>query len=229
MSDRSTDVRGASRRAVLTAGLGAVGSAALWSGGFIGIANARTAIPSEKFERRMWTGSTSGNGWPIVDTVPLRAIEGSDVGVAVLDGDVGTVLLHVARRFHYEIDALRKGDVAGHTTEREITADYESNHLSATAIAIRPWSYPVGIGGGLFPNELTVVRDILLDVGDVVRWGGDEQLPKESDFHIAVGPRDPALKAVADRIRGWNVGRGRGAGATNSWEPARLRAAGSNR
>lgn len=201
----------------------------MWSGGFTGVAHARAATPSGKLERRTWSRSTSGNGWPIVDAVPVRAIEGPDVGVAVLDGDVGTVLLHVARRFHYEIDALRRGDVAGHTSEREITATCESNHLSATAIAIRPRSYPVGISGGLFPNELTVVRDVLLDVGDVVRWGGDEQLPEESDFHIAVGPRHPALKEVADRTRGWNAGQGRGAGATNSWEPARLGAAGSNR
>jgi hypothetical protein len=87
-----------------------------------------------------WLGRTSQNGWPVVDATKVATVkvEGSNAGMALLPGDVATVLLHVARRFHYEVDALASGDVHGHTTIRTVAAAYESNYLSGTALAIRP-------------------------------------------------------------------------------------------
>ncbi|WP_406486893.1 hypothetical protein [Streptomyces phaeochromogenes] len=59
---------------------------------------------------------TSPNGWELeekandVSTVWTRPVPGTGLDVDVRIGDVETVLVHVVRRFHYEIDELRKGD-----------------------------------------------------------------------------------------------------------------------
>ncbi|TFV63694.1 hypothetical protein E4P41_03885 [Geodermatophilus sp. DF01-2] len=173
-----------------------------------------------------WRKQTSANGWPILNAASQQTIEGANaVSVAIAEGDAAIILCHVVRRFHYDIDALRQGDVLGHSTERLVAQEYESNYLSGTAIAIRPGSYPAGVAGGLFANELVVVRDILAECGGVVRWGGDEAVPKESHFQIDYGPGAREVKDLAATIRGWNETPGAGAGAVNAFEAGRRRAA----
>ncbi|MFI9721739.1 hypothetical protein ACIHFE_19110 [Streptomyces sp. NPDC052396] len=154
-------------------------------------------------------------------------IEGSNVPVTLRSGDVAAVLLYVARRFHYEIGALEKGGVTGHTTHRKVAAPYESNYLSGTAIAIRPDMYPVAAKGGLFPREEAIIRDILAQCDGVVRWGGDDKkLVKESHFQIDVRPGDPRLHALAAKLTRWSSEPGRGAGSGDDpFAPRRVAAA----
>ncbi|RNG35349.1 hypothetical protein [Streptomyces botrytidirepellens] len=176
-------------------------------------------------DTRRWNGSASKNGWPILDEAPGLTIEGSGQKVSLAEGDAATILLHVARRFHYEIDTLRAGDVRGWTHDRKVTVAYESNYLSGSAIAIRSAWYPAGAKGNLYPNELVVIRDILTELGGAVAWGGDFETPKESHFEITLKPGHPRLKGVARKIRGWNDGPGdEGAGAIDAFEPKRRRA-----
>lgn len=83
-------------------------------------------------------------------------------GVAVSIGDVETVLVHVVRRFHYEIDTLRKGEVVGRRKPGQVRKGLpQGNQASGTAVQIRPGRYPHGAKGGFFPDQLTVIRDIL--------------------------------------------------------------------
>ncbi|MFB4309356.1 hypothetical protein [Actinomadura sp. GTD37] len=42
-----------------------------------------------------------------------KTAPGSDVSVALRIGDVATVLTHVIRRYHYEIDTLENSEVIG--------------------------------------------------------------------------------------------------------------------
>jgi hypothetical protein len=134
--------------------------------------------------------------------------------------------LHVARRFHYEIDTLRDGDVVGFTPDQPVTQPFESNYLSGTAITIRSICYPLGARGGFYPWEHTVIRDILAELGGAVSWGGDERIPKESHFQIAQTPGHPAIRAAAQQIRGWNdTPGGQGADAVNAFDTKRLQAA----
>lgn len=193
---------GLGRRGFLT-GLGIVGATAVTSVGFAAPAVAsQTAAPTTQ-----WLATTSENGWPVQvgngepNTIAAHKVEGANTAVVVLSGKVATVLLHVARRFHYEIATLHAGDVHGHTTDRAVAAAFESNHLSGTAIAIRPDLYPTGARGGLFPHEEMIVRDILAECQGVVRWGGDDRkMPKESHFQIDVPPGDARLARLAARI-----------------------------
>ena len=192
-----------SRRQLLVAGLGLAGTALL-VGATGGVAAAAPAVPAGP-AGTAWRGGRSANGWPIVDAVTPRRANGSDAHLATVDGDVADILEHVVRRFSYEIDALRDAEVTGHVTDRVVQQDYESNYLSGTAIAIRPLFYPVGAAGGLFPNELVVVRDILADCRGVVRWGGDEKVPKESHFQIDLSSGYPKVAEAAERIIDWNA------------------------
>ena len=208
---------GLSRRRFIGAASGVAAAATLVNLGGATAASADTHI---------WRSRTSKNGWPVLDDAPDHTIEGCGHEVSLAEGDAATILLHVARRFHYEIDSLRAGDVHGWISSRKVTESYESNHLSGSAIAIRPVWYPAGTKGSLYPNELVVVRDILAELDGAVTWGGDLKAPKESHFEIALPPGHPRVKGVARKIRGWNnCPAGEGAGATDAFDPKRLEAA----
>jgi hypothetical protein len=173
------------------------------------------AVAAEPSTSR-WNGAVSANGWPVIgpaEVGPSR-VEGSAASVAVLAGDVAAVLVHVLRRFHYEVRALGSGAVLGHTVDRSVRSAAESNHLSGTAVAIRPDLYPIGVGGGFHVAEVAVVRDILADCEGVVRWGADDpRLPKEGHFQIDVPPGDQRLRRVARTLGAPGDASGRAAGS----------------
>ena len=196
--------REVSRRRALAGGAGVFGGALL---GTRGAAAQPTPVVASAPAAREWTAAHTQNGWPVVPEVAPIWVQGSGLAVPVLAGDVAAVLLHCVRRYCYRAGGRwHDGDLRGHTTDRVVDAEYESNHLSGTAIAIRPSCYPLGIGGGLFGHELAVIRDVLAECEGVVRWGGDLRPVKESHFQIDVPPGDPRLGAVAEKLRGLRVG-----------------------
>ncbi|MFJ5729101.1 twin-arginine translocation signal domain-containing protein [Streptomyces paradoxus] len=227
--------RGLSRRALLgrvAAVGGAVGVAALPLSHFLSqaYADANNPIPARVRDalrsaqdrtRRVLAGSRSHNGWEMENvsddggTVYTRPVPGTPLkGVAVRMGDVETVLVHLVRRFHYEVDPLRRGDVVGwHAPAALARSRPESNLASGTAVRIRPGFYPRGARGGFFPQQEVVIRDILAELDGVVRWGGDDRTPDESLFSVDVRPGDEKLARVAARIRGWRLEPGAGAGS----------------
>ncbi len=208
-----------SRRGFLT--LTAAGAGAVAVGvGVVGPTDAARAATGTA--GTVWRGRESANGWPVVARVKEHPIEGSGLDVALADGAAAAILTYVARRFHYEIDQLRPGDVQGHRADRLVQQAYESNYRSGSALTIRPQAYPLGVRGGLYPHELVVVQDILAEFGGVVAWGGDFTVPKESHFEIAYGPRDSRVRDAARRITGWAQGPGgHGAGTIDAFAPAR--------
>ncbi|MFI9200577.1 twin-arginine translocation signal domain-containing protein [Streptomyces sp. NPDC053048] len=198
---------GISRRTVLK-GAGVVAGAAAF-GGFGGLDG--FAAPAEAAGHRL-----SANGWEMTPAVDGGGpVPGTDLDVALRAGAVTIVLVHVVRRFHYEIAPLGEGQVVGHLAPGRVArTSAESNHASGTAVAIRPDWYPRGGRGGFFPLEMLVVRDVLAECEGVVRWGGDDRTrPYEALFHIDVPPGDPRLDRVAAKIRGWAARPGAGAGA----------------
>ncbi|MER7536446.1 hypothetical protein ABTX77_16915 [Streptomyces sp. NPDC097704] len=168
--------------------------------------------------RRPKRPATSANGWTIQanadrdSQVWTRSVSGAGLSVPVWIGDVETVLLHVVRRFHYEVEELHAGDLAGWRPAKEVRRRHpESNLASGTAVRIRQGA---GAHGSLFPLQTDTIRAILAECDGVVRWGGDDKPVDESLFYIAVGPLDPRLADLAARIREWNATPGRGAGVT---------------
>ncbi|GAA0560660.1 hypothetical protein GCM10010172_49760 [Paractinoplanes ferrugineus] len=149
-------------------------------------------------------GRTTFNGWRIDPaTVAEHRIEGSTATVTVRTGAVAAVLLHVARRWHYEIAPLDTGEgggVAAFTHETIVGANFETAYLSGTAIALHPHAYPLGGSEQLWPHQEAIVRDILEDLAGTVAWGGDLKPAKVGHFHLAVGPESEALAEVAARL-----------------------------
>ncbi|KUN25058.1 hypothetical protein AQJ23_16915 [Streptomyces antibioticus] len=191
-----------SRRGLLRVAAG-TGALAVVSG--TSITSASATAPSAG----QWSGEVSANGWRIdPSSVTAHHVQGSDASLGLRRGDAGAVLLHVARRWHYEIAALDTGEgggVTGHTTRRTVGADFESNHLSGTAVALHPTAYPLNGSEGLWPYQETIVRDILADCDGTVVWGGDLTPVKVSHFHIAARPGDRALARVAARLDSMRV------------------------
>ncbi|MHC0431418.1 hypothetical protein ACX6XY_14660 [Streptomyces sp. O3] len=151
-----------------------------------------------------WGKGKSANGWTIdPDKISTHQVEGSAASVDLRDGDAAVVLLHVARRWHYEIaplDTGQGGGISGHTTSRTIAAGFESNYLSGTALTVHPTAYPLDGSEGLWPHQELIVRDILLDCEGAVVWGGDLTPVKYSHFHIAAKPGSKTLASLAERL-----------------------------
>ncbi len=104
-------------------------------------AGARQARPERRpVAQRMGDGEDRGRSRAHL----RRPVPGIPVdGVQVRMGDVETVLVHVIRRFHYEIDELRRDDVTGWRHPSKVRKGMaESNQASGTAVQVRPGSYP---------------------------------------------------------------------------------------
>ncbi|WP_316250117.1 hypothetical protein [Micromonospora chalcea] len=141
-----------------------------------------------------------------------RSVAGTGLTVPVWIGDVEAILLHLVRRFHYEIEKVQWFDLTGWCDISQLRRRApESNLASGTAIRIRPGARAKG---GLFPLQELALRDILADCEGAVRWGGDDRDVDESLFYIAFGPHDQRIRTVADRLRGWEATPGEGAGTT---------------
>ncbi|MFJ4782813.1 hypothetical protein [Streptomyces sp. NPDC088794] len=244
------------RRHALTAVAGVTAAASLGSTGFL--ATPAAAAPSiqsqplkddglkaalrrlEARRRRILTGRPSANGWEMekeIDTggsIWTCEIEGTrgPLTVAVRAGDVETILIHVIRRFHYEIDSLgAQGEpkpVEGWVPPSDVRDSRlpESSQASGTVVVIRPDSYPPGARGAFTAAQQLIIRDILADTEGLVRWGGDDRRPYEGLFYLAVRPGDPRLVSVAAKIRSWDETPGRGAGVlVDMTQPSRRRRA----
>jgi hypothetical protein len=169
-----------------------------------------------------WDTATSVNGWPVLTADQVR-IEGNTLSVHLADA-AAPVLLHVARRFVYEVESsLQPGEITGHSTDRRVGAAYESTYLSGSGIAIRPLHYPLGATEGLFPAERTVIRDILADCAGLVAWGGDLHPIKESHFHVAVSPTSRWYRDLVAKLTGWDTAPGKGPGTIDAFDPQRSR------
>jgi hypothetical protein len=177
----------------------------------------RLAASRRRALARIRAGHRSANGWE-VETVAddggaiwTRPVAGSEASVAVRIGAAETVLLHVVRRWNYEVSSLLAGDVVGFRPVGRGRGP-ESDHGSGTAVDILPGSLPAGTRDGLLPAQVAVVRDILEDCEGVVRWGGDARTPHQAHFALAVPPGNRELARVAAKIRTWNETPGVGAG-----------------
>ncbi|WP_369187509.1 hypothetical protein [Streptomyces sp. R08] len=190
------------------------------------VGNAHLKEALRKFrtrQERTLTGRPSANRWEMHQAVDVDSelvtcqVPGTGLSVALRAGDVETVLIHVIRRFHYEVDTLFAHEprpLHGWIKPSEVRDSRlpESNQASGTAVAIRPDSYPPNSKGNFTAGQEEVIRDILADIEGVVRWGGHDRRPYEALFYLDLRPGNPRLASVAAKIRAWNETPGAGAG-----------------
>ncbi|WP_425584320.1 hypothetical protein, partial [Streptomyces violaceus] len=172
--------------------------------------------------RRVQAGSRSHNGWEMENvaddggTVYTRPVPAHPPqGRRRAHGDVETVLVHLVRRFHYEVDALRRDDVVGwHDPSGVGKGRPESNlrparHGGTDPAGLLPERSPgrlLPAAGGRDPRHPRRARRRR-------PLGGDDRTPDESLFSVDVRPGDQRLARVAARIRGWQLEPGAGAGS----------------
>ncbi|CAM5567099.1 hypothetical protein AB0H45_13470 [Streptomyces atroolivaceus] len=214
------------RRALLKrfAGIGA--GAALISMP-VGLLVPATAEAADRKDPVVDPHPTSLNGWALADKTDAGqgvwscSVPGTGFSIDTRLGMVEILLVHAIRRWHYEIETLREGEVIGWRPVAELDSKGpESNQASGTAVAIRPAAYGKGLKGGLTDAQTQTVRSILDDCGGIVRWGGDDETPYEALFYIDTPPAAVAARSVtsplgkaAGRLRTWNQAPGMGAGA----------------
>jgi hypothetical protein len=148
----------------------------------------------------------SQNGWTVLEQgPPAVAVPGTNVRLTIRPGDVATVLLEVARRFHGEVESIEGGvrDDWG-WAYRPIRGQESgfSNHASGTAIDLNATKHPRGVKGTFSAAKKRTVRGILAATRDartgrqVVRWG-EEYTTTVDGMHFEID----AVGRVAARIR----------------------------
>ena len=212
------------RRALLRLGSVTAGAAVLSAvGGRAGAAAPAAAggdgAPTDKPTSRANTPSattsavaTSYNGWPIGTPgstihVERYKISGTNFVLPVRSGNVATVLMYVAARFHREVEPLQGGQLFGYDYRRNVNnPSVWSNHASGTAIDLNADLHPNTVTNSFTAAKVAAVHRILTACNGVVYWGGDYTRTVDAmHFEINVDPQDPRLPALAAKI--WGAGR----------------------
>ena len=155
---------------------------------------------------------TSYNGWPVGTPGASIGVESYQIphtafALPVRAGDVATVLMYVAGRFHHEVEPLQSGQLFGYGYRRNVNnPSVWSNHASGTAIDLNADLHPNTVKGSFSATKVAAIRRILTACNGVVYWGGDYTRTVDAmHFEINVGPDDSRLPALANKI--WGSGK----------------------
>lgn len=144
--------------------------------------------------------AVSQNGWKANDRSLIASYAVGGGKIAIRKGDVATVLVYVAKRFHSEVEKLVYPGNWGYA-ERPIRGSSTiSNHASGTAIDLNAPRHPLGKQGTFSKSQVRKIRKILNDCGGVVRWGGDYRNRKD-EMHFEINAGSARVREVARAIR----------------------------
>lgn len=151
--------------------------------------------------------AVSQNGWPVIPTYgdsrlvsnPVVPGTGASLDGGILAGDVFTVLMWVARRFHETVEPLIDGQCWGYEP-RPIRGSTEwSNHASGTCIDLNSVGHGLGASGTFSSAQVGAIRAILSACGGLVRWGGDYSGRKD-EMHFEINGSAVAVAGLAARL-----------------------------
>jgi len=131
----------------------------------------------------------SQNGWAVDPPRRLRTVPGSTVQIVVADGPAGDVLMYLASQFDKRVEDIDPGihDDWGYANRTVRGSTSISNHASATAIDLNATQHPLGAVGTFTANQREAIRQILVECGGVVRWGGNYSGRKDEMHFEIVG------------------------------------------
>lgn len=144
----------------------------------------------------------SQNGWAVDETgagQDRTAVAGVTFPNGVRRGDVATVLLYVATRYHHEVEPLRAGTCWGWYVKGIEGSTAISNHASGTAIDLNADRHPLGVAGTHTPAQVAAIHRIVADCRHVVRWGGD-YTGRKDPMHFEIVGTEGATAALAHDI-----------------------------
>jgi hypothetical protein len=147
----------------------------------------------------------SENGWAADGRTSIASYAVPGGMIPVRKGDVATVLVWCAQRWHATVEPLQWPGCWGYA-DRNVrgSASVISNHSSGTAIDLNAPAHPRGVPAKqtMTPAKIAACRAIVAASNGVLRWGGDytaPSLPDAMHFEINAGPNQVA--ALANQIR----------------------------
>lgn len=148
----------------------------------------------------------SQNGYTANDRTKVATYKTrSGAKLAIRKGDVATVLLYVANRFHKEVEKLNPKECYGYA-ERKIRGSSTtlSNHASGTAVDLNASKHWLGDRNTFTKTQQAAIRRILNACGGVVRWGGDYKSRKD-EMHFEINAGSAKVAALAAKLKGSKV------------------------
>jgi uncharacterized protein YoxC len=162
--------------------------------------------PTPQVNRTAQQGRVSQNGWPVNPPRSVHTIPGTNVRVTVADGPAGEVLMHVLGQVNSRVEGVELNGPAGEHddwgyADRNVRGSESiSNHASATAVDMNATRHVLGAQGTFTPAQTTQIHNILGEVDNVVRWGGD-YTGRRDEMHFEIVGSQEEVAAVAARLR----------------------------
>lgn len=147
--------------------------------------------------------ATSQNGWAVLKTsLDPRMSAFRWVTGRTRKGDVAYIFDRLCSRFHAEVEPIKQSHSWGYAyrSVRGAKTGY-SNHASGTAIDLNAPKHPLGKRNTFSKAQVKEIRQILNELDDVVRWGGN-YTNRPDEMHFEINASAAAVKRVADRLRG---------------------------
>jgi len=146
--------------------------------------------------------ATSENGWPLANESQLESLPWLPGNARLLAGPVAQVLGYVARTFAERIEAITS--TSSYRSGAKIgSSNTYSNHASGTAIDLNGGKHPQYTKDTFSPSQVQVIRTILANCSNVVRWGGDYPASIVDEMHFEIRPGVTAAQ-VADAAAALN-------------------------
>jgi hypothetical protein len=133
-------------------------------------------------------------------------VAGESFAPGVRAGDVHTVLEYVATQLHLRVEPVvrddwHQADDWGYSYRRNRNANNLSCHSSGTAFDYNATRHPNGKANTFSYIQVKEIRKILVEVDNVVKWGGDFSGTKD-EMHFEICKDQAAVARVAARLRG---------------------------
>lgn len=151
-------------------------------------------------------GPVSQNGWPVNPPLVTRDVPGTNVRLRVAEGPAGEVLIHVASQVSARVEDISMDSDAGerddwgHAHRNVRGGEAVSNHASGTAIDLNATRHPLSVRDTFTPTQTQEIRNILAEVDNVVRWGGDYR-NRADEMHFEIIGSQEEVARVAERLR----------------------------
>lgn len=141
----------------------------------------------------------SQNGYRANDRSLIASYSIPGGRVSVRKGDVATVLVYVAKRFHSEVEKLKWPGVWGYAERKIRGGSSLSNHASGTALDFNAPAHWLGERNTFSNSQERAIRRILNDCDGVIRWGGDYNGRKD-EMHFEINKGTSAVRSLANKI-----------------------------
>lgn len=141
--------------------------------------------------------AVSQNGYPV--DVPTEVIRAGKDTADVRAGVIADIFRYLGEQYHRRVEPVTtfNGYRSAQGNANTGTPVSNSNHRSATAVDINgakyPYEYAVRQRGGVYRDNFSAanakeIREILAELGGLVRWGRDFRSPYRDPMHYEIAP-----------------------------------------